>query len=248
MTIHYLAASGSNIQVGEHSEWHLFGLTLHADTIISTLVASAILLILGFIVRAKVTSGPPNGLQLFFETATGFLRRLIEDTVGVRVAPYLIPLSVTLFLFLLICNWLSALPLIVNGKDLLPPPAGDINLVLPLALMVFFWKHLAGARRHHGLGRQVLHVLKGHQPLLAPMWVIEEVSFVLGHALRLFGNILAGTIMLEVIAALLPAEINWVLNGGWKLFDLFIGAVQAFIFAFLTIIYFSQAMELREDH
>jgi F-type H+-transporting ATPase subunit a len=54
--------------------------------------------------------------------------------------------------------------------------------------------------------------------------------------------------LLEVIAGLLPAQINWVLNGGWKLFDLFIGAVQAFIFALLTIIYFSQAMENREAH
>jgi F-type H+-transporting ATPase subunit a len=150
--------------------------------------------------------------------------------------------------FLLICNWLAALPLIVGGHDLLPPPAADINLVLPLALMVFVWKHVAGARVHHGAGRQLVHVLRGHEPKLAPMWIIEEVSFVLGHALRLFGNVLAGTIMLEVIAALLPVEINWILNGGWKLFDLFIGAVQAFIFAFLTIIYFSQAMEVREDH
>lgn len=247
MTTLYLASS-SNIQVGEHSEWHLFGLSLHADTIISTLVASAILLILGFIVRAKVTSGPPNGLQLFFETVTNFLRNLIEGTIGLRVAPALVPLSITLFCFLLICNWLGALPLVIGGKDYLPPPAADINLVLPLALMVFFWKHFAGARRRHGLGRQFIHVLRGHEPKLAPMWIIEEVSFVMGHALRLFGNVLAGTIMLEVIASLLPSEISWVLNGGWKLFDLFIGAIQAFIFAFLTIIYFSQAMEIQEEH
>ncbi|HEY3752819.1 MAG TPA: FoF1 ATP synthase subunit a [Pseudonocardiaceae bacterium] len=246
--IPHVQAASTDIEVGVHPEWHLFGLTFNSDTIISTLVAAAILVILGFVVRRMVTSGPPKGLQLFFETVTGFLRDLIEGTVGVRVAPFLIPLSVSLFAFLLICNWLSALPLMVNGKDLLPPPAGDINLVLPLALMVFFWKHAAGARRHHGFGKQVLHVLRGHEPKLAPMWVIEEVSFVLGHALRLFGNVLAGTIMLEVIGALLPAEISWVLNGGWKLFDLFIGAVQAFIFAFLTIIYFSQAMEVQEDH
>lgn len=241
-------AANTNIEIGNHPEWHVFGLTLNSDTIISTLVASAILVILGLIVRAKITSGPPNGLQLFFETVTKFLRDQVEETVGIRVAPYLIPLSVALFCFLLICNWLGVLPLVVGGHDLLPPPAGDVNLVFPLALLVFFWKHVAGARRHHGVGRQVLHTLKGHEPKLAPMWVIEELSGVLSHALRLFGNVLAGTIMLEVIAALLPNTINWVLSGGWKLFDLFIGAVQAFIFAFLAIIYFGQATELREDH
>jgi F-type H+-transporting ATPase subunit a len=240
--------ASTNIEIGNHPEWHLFGLTLNADTIISTLVASAILLILGFIVRARVTSGPPGGIQLFFETITGMMRDQIETTIGLRVAPYLVPLSITMFLFLLFCNWLSVLPLTFGGHELLPPPAGDVNLVFPLALLVFVWKHVSGARVHHGAGKQLIHTLKGHYPAFAPMWVIEEFSGLLSHALRLFGNILAGTIMLQVIAALLPPEINWVLNGGWKLFDLFIGAVQAFIFAFLTIIYFGQAMEQREGH
>jgi F-type H+-transporting ATPase subunit a len=245
--IPHLQAS-TNIEIGNHPQWSLFGLTLNQDTIISTVVASVILIILGFWVRARITSGPAGGLQLFFETVTRFMQNQIETTIGLRVAPYLIPLSVTLFCFLLICNWLSVLPLTFSGREWLPPPAGDVNLVFALALMVFVWKHVSGARRHHGFGKQVLHTVKGHMPAFAPMWIIEEISGVLSHALRLFGNILAGTIMLQVIAALLPAEINWVLNGGWKLFDLFIGAVQAFIFAFLTIIYFSQAMELREDH
>jgi F-type H+-transporting ATPase subunit a len=241
----YVQAS-TNIEVGVHPEWHVFGLTLNSDTIISTLIASAIVLLVGFLVRARVTSGPPGGPQLLFETVTNFLRNQIQETVGIRVAPYLIPLTVTLFFFLLICNWLSVLPLVVNGKDLLPPPAGDVNLVYPLALGVFIWKHVEGSRVHHGVFKQVAHTVKGHQAQLAPMWIIEEISGLLSHALRLFGNVLAGTIMLAVIAALLPTEINWILGGAWKLFDLFIGAVQAFIFAFLTIIYFGQAMEIRE--
>jgi F-type H+-transporting ATPase subunit a len=248
MTEYVRASTSANIKIGEHPEWHFLGLTLNADTIISTLVASAILVALGLLVRAKVTSGPPGGIQLFFEAVTGFLRDQIESAIGLRVAPFLLPLSVSLFFFILICNWLSVLPLTINGTELLTPPAGDVNLVYPLALMVFVWRHLAGARRHHGIGRQIVFTLKGHLPAFAPMWVIEELSGVLSHALRLFGNILAGGIMLQVIALLLPPEINWALAGAWKLFDLFIGAVQAFIFAFLTIIYFSQAMELREDH
>jgi F-type H+-transporting ATPase subunit a len=159
-----------------------------------------------------------------------------------------LPLAVTLFFYILFANWLSALPLTFGGKEALPPPAADINYVLPLALLVFVWKHVAGSRAHHGAGRQLVHTLKGHQPGLFILWIIEEVSAVLSHTLRLFGNVLAGGILLTVIAGLLPVEINWVLNGGWKLFDLFIGLVQAFIFALLTIIYFGQAMEDREGH
>ena len=246
MTAYHAAIT--NIHPGDHPEWHFLGLTLNSDTIISTLVASAILVILGLVVRAKVTSGPPSGIQLFFETVTGFLRGQIEDLIGMRVASFVLPLSVTLFFYILFANWLSVLPLNFGGKELLPPPASDVNFVYPLALLVFVWRHAAGARIHHGVGKQLVHTLKGHYAPLSLLWIIEEVSGLLSHSLRLFGNVLAGGILLEVIAGLLPAQINWVLNGGWKLFDLFIGAVQAFIFALLTIIYFSQAMENREAH
>lgn len=241
-------AANTNINVGDHTEWHFLGLTFNSDTIIATLVASVILVIVGLVVRAKVTSGPPSGIQLFFETVVGFLREQIEGLIGMRVASFVLPLSVTLFFYILVSNWLSVFPLTVGGRELLPPPASDVNFVYPLALMVFIWKHVAGSRVHRGHGGQLLHTLKGHQPGLAPFWVIEEISGLMSHALRLFGNVLAGGIMLSVIAAILPVEINWALNGAWKLFDLFIGAVQAFIFALLTVIYFSQAMEMRDEH
>lgn len=247
MTSHVLAAA-TDIEVGAHPTWHFLGLTLNSDTIIATLVAAAIVVLLGFLVRIRITSGVPNGLQLFYETVTKFLRDQVQSTIGVRTAPYLAPLALALFIFVLACNWLSVLPLHIGGKDWLPPPTADVNLVYPLALLVFVWRYAAGARYRHGLGKQLVHVVKGHMPALAPMWVIEEISGVVSHALRLFGNILAGGIMIEVIGALLPPYIGWALNGGWKLFDMFVGLIQAFIFALLTIIYFSQSLESREDH
>jgi F-type H+-transporting ATPase subunit a len=65
-------------------------------------------------------------------------------------------------------------------------------------------------------------------------------------ALRLFGNIFAGTVMLAIIG-LIPAWLLWLPNGLWKAFDLIIGAIQAFIFALLTILYFGFALE-EEEH
>lgn len=234
---------------GSHSPvWTFLGLQFNGDTIISTLVAAVIVLAIAFLLRVKVTAGVPNGIQLAFETITKFLATQIESMIGRRVAPYLVPLSLALFTFILVCNWLSVLPAHIGGHDYLPPPTADVNLVYPLALMVFVWRHIAGARRHHGPGKQLIFVLKGHMPAFAPMWVIEEVSGVVSHALRLFGNVFAGGLMVEVIGSLLPASVGWALNGGWKLFDLFIGLIQAFIFALLTIIYFSQALEIREGH
>jgi F-type H+-transporting ATPase subunit a len=235
-------AAETTIEVGVHSEWHVFGLTLHADTILGTLVAAAVVVGLGLFVRSRITSGVPNGAQLFYESVTKFLRDQVESQIGVRTAPFLVPLSIGLFVFILACNWLVALPL----HHYLPPPTADVNLVYPMALMVFVWRQFAGARRHGGGFRQLKHIAQGHQPALAPLWFIEEIQGVMSHSLRLFGNILAGGVMLGLLG-LIPAYITWLPTAGWKLFDLFIGLVQAFIFAFLTIIYFAQSMEDRSE-
>jgi F-type H+-transporting ATPase subunit a len=235
-------AAETTIEVGHHTQATFLGLTLNIDTILGTLFAAAIVIGLGFYVRAKITSGVPNGVQLFYEAVTNFLRTQVETSIGVRAAPFLVPLSVTLFVFILACNWIVLLPL----HHVLPPPTADVNLVYPMALLVFFWRQFAGARAHGGPGRQLRHIAQGHQPKLAPLWFMEEITGVVSHSLRLFGNIFAGGVMLSLFG-LIPFYITWIPVAGWKLFDTFIGLVQAFIFAFLTIIYFAQSMEDRSE-
>jgi F-type H+-transporting ATPase subunit a len=83
-------------------------------------------------------------------------------------------------------------------------------------------------------------------PLLLPLNIIEELVKPVTLALRLFGNILAGTVMVGVIA-LLPSVVSWAPTSAWKLFDLFIGILQALIFALLTIIYFGMATGGHEE-
>jgi F-type H+-transporting ATPase subunit a len=83
--------------------------------------------------------------------------------------------------------------------------------------------------------------------ILTPINVLEELIKPFTLALRLFGNIFAGTVML-LIFTLLPAYILWLPNIGWKLFDIFIGLIQAFIFALLTILYFGTAIGEAEAH
>ncbi len=104
-----------NVKVGEHIEWHIFGVTLHGDTIISTLVAGAIIIVLGLWVRRKVNARKPSNGQLFFETVTGQVEQQVEDTMGIKTAPFVVPLAMALFLFILIANWLSILPVIHGG-------------------------------------------------------------------------------------------------------------------------------------
>ena len=247
-----ILAAGSGIEVGHHTEAQWFGLTVNTDTVLATAIAAVIVLALAFFLRAKVTStGVPSGVQLFWEAITTQLRNQIESAIGMKIAPFVLPLAVTLFVFILVANWLSVLPVQYTDStgaihELLKPPASDINFVLALALFVFICYHLAGFWRRGVIGHPV-KLLKGHVAILAPINLVEELAKPISLSLRLFGNIFAGGILVALIA-LFPPWIMWAPNAIWKSFDLFVGAIQAFIFALLTILYFSQSMELDEHH
>ena len=240
------------IEVGHHTTAKWFGLTVNTDTVLATAIAAVIVIALAFFLRAKVTSsGVPNGVQLFFEAITIQMRNQIEGTIGMRIAPFVLPLAVTLFVFILVANWISVLPVQYTDStgathELLKPPASDINFVLALALFVFVCYHAAGIWRR-GLFVHPKQVLKGHVAFLAPINLVEEIAKPISLSLRLFGNIFAGGILVALIA-LFPPWIMWAPNAIWKSFDLFVGLIQAFIFALLTILYFSQSMELEEEH
>jgi F-type H+-transporting ATPase subunit a len=250
MTEHILAEGA--IEVGHHTTATWLGMTVNTDTIYATALAAAITLALAFFLRAKVTStGVPGGVQLFWESITIQMRGQIEGAIGMKIAPFVLPLAVTLFVFILIANWISVLPVqygTANGGtgELLKPPASDINFVLALALFVFICYHAAGVWRRGIIGHPI-KVLKGHVAFLAPINLVEEIAKPISLSLRLFGNIFAGGIMVALIA-LFPPYIMWAPNAIWKTFDLFVGLIQAFIFALLTILYFSQSMELDEEH
>lgn len=240
------------IEVGHHETAEWFGLTVNTDTVLATAIAGVIVIGLAFFLKAKVTStGVPGGVQLFWEAITTQMRGQIEGAIGMKIAPFVLPLAVALFVFILIANWISVFPVQYGTADgatheLIKPPASDINFVLALALFVFVCYHAAGVWRRGVIGHPV-KVLKGHVAFLAPINIVEELAKPISLSLRLFGNIFAGGIMVTLIA-LFPPYILWAPNAIWKAFDLFVGLIQAFIFALLTILYFSQSMELEEDH
>jgi F-type H+-transporting ATPase subunit a len=232
----------TDITVGDHITRKFLGLTVNFDDLVGVLVAAAILLTLGFVMRARVTSGVPGTLQLAFETIVGGVERQVSETMGEAGRP-IIPLAVTLFLFILIANELEMIPT-GHSPQYLPAPTGDINFTAAMAIFVIVLVHVTWIRRQ-GLRRYLGHYFRPFWPLL-PINVIEEIAKPLTLALRLFGNIFSGGIMLLLIAELLPTKLIApipILDVVWKLFDgLFVGPVQAFIFSLLTILYFETAI------
>jgi F-type H+-transporting ATPase subunit a len=243
---------GATIHVGHHTMvFELFGMTFNGDTILATAITALIVIGLAFYLKTKVTStGVPGGVQLFWEALTIQMRQQIEGSIGMKVAPFVLPLSIAIFVFILVSNWLAVFPWQYGGSDgaaaeLYKPPASDINFVLALAVFVFFAYHAAGIWRRGPFG-YLKKVVKGHVAFLAPSNIVEEIAKPISLALRLFGNIFAGGILVALIA-MFPWYIQWLPNAIWKTFDLFVGLIQAFIFSLLTILYFSQSMELDHD-
>ncbi|MGD0379474.1 MAG: F0F1 ATP synthase subunit A [Acidimicrobiales bacterium] len=244
--IHLLA---SDINVGTHVQRD--GLDL--DTIWSTVVAMIIVIAMGLYLRAKATSGVPGKLQLTWEMGVDAVRTQVEGTIGPRGAA-VVPLAVTLFVFILVANWFSVLG-IGSEIEWIAPPTSDINVTLALALIVIIPVHIASIRARGVVGYVRHYVSQPFPKALFPVNIfingVEEIAKPLTLALRLFGNLLSGGLMLALIAALGVWSISHVpigdvatiiLNPVWKVFDLFIGAIQAFIFALLTILYFDSAM------
>ncbi|MEO8889087.1 MAG: F0F1 ATP synthase subunit A [Jatrophihabitantaceae bacterium] len=231
-----------NITPGEHIEWHVFGVTLNGDTITGTLVAGGILLLLGVLLRRKVSAQKPTKIQLFFETVTNQVEEQVESSMGLKTAPFVVPLAMTLFLFILIANWVSIVPT-GHHPEYVPPPASDVNLTYALALIVIVTMHVTGVRKN-GFKGYYAHLFRKPY-ILVPLNFVEEIMKPITLALRLFGNIFAGVIMVSLIASL-PAAVLWAPDIIWKLFDMFIGLIQAFIFGLLTVLYLSSIKPAEE--
>ncbi len=225
-------ATETEIEAGHHPTFTLFGLTFNSDTITSTVVGAAIVLIFGFLLRRQVTDGVPGKVQLLWEMLVEWVQGLTLNSLG-RINPFVVPLGVALFLFILITNWFEVIP--TDHK--LPPPAADVNMTYGLALVVIISVHVYGIRE---VG--IRHYLR---PFLSPLHLIEEIVKPFSLALRLFGNIFAGGIILSLFA--LAAVPTAPLAVVWKLFGMGIGGIQAFIFALLTILYFGFAVSGHGD-
>jgi len=236
--------TASTINPTEQAQVHFLGLALNIDTIIGTVIAALVVIGVGLFVRMRITTGVPNGVQLALETLVKLVRNQVDEAIGIDVAPFLVPVAMCLFLFILACNWLSVLPLNVGDHALMEPPTADVNLTYALALLMFCWQHVAGTKRHQGLGKHLAHVAKGHFPPFAPKWIMLQFVDLSSLALRLFGNMWAGGLMISLLA-LLPGYVFWLPGAAWKLFDLGIGLLQAYIFMLLTITYFKEQMEIR---
>ncbi len=237
--------------------------TFNYDSVISSAIAVIATLGVAFWLRSQLREGEPTKAQAIFEWGYDQLRALIKSNVS-DDALFIIPLAMTLFLFILIANWIEIFPLaifpILHGAN------ADLNQTLAMALVVigvvqWYSVRTLGWRGYFRRFTKPFELPLPVRIVFTPLNILEEAVKPLTLSLRLFGNIFAGAVMIGLIASLanlqLPVVgtvVGTVLGSlvliVWKAFDvIFIGFIQAFIFMLLTVIYFGAAREgLEHEH
>ncbi|MFW6111702.1 MAG: F0F1 ATP synthase subunit A [Candidatus Bipolaricaulota bacterium] len=138
----------------------------------------------------------------------------------------------TLFIFITLSNWISVVP----G---LSSPTADFNIPLSFALLIFVVSHYYGMRIN-GAGRYLKSFAEPY-PFMLPMNLVSEIAKPLSHSFRLYGNVFGGMVLIVVLTArMLPYGLPAVFQA---FYGLFIGAIQAFVFALLAVAYINVAVE-----
>ena len=197
------------------------------------LIILAVLFIFGFFARRAMLKATevPTGFQNVVELIVEMLDKMVDNTMGKNGKNFRNYIG-TIFIFILVCN--------LSGLFGLRPPTADYGVTLPLGLMTFTLIHVNKFRY-----QKVSGVLKGlcdPWPFWAPINMIGDIAVPISLSLRLFANILSGTVMMALVYGLLnKLALFWpaVLH---VYFDMFSGAIQTYVFCMLTMTYVSDAI------
>jgi F-type H+-transporting ATPase subunit a len=211
--------------------WQYGFITLNG-TIVFTWFVMAILILISVLATRRLSSGRTiSRWQNMLEVVVGTVRRQMKEMLGRGGLRYLSFVG-SMFLFISVSNLLSVLPFY-------DPPTGSFSMAAALAVAVFFAVPVFGVAEQ-GVGGYLRHYIQP-SPLMLPFNVISELSRTLSLAVRLFGNIMSGTMIVGVLLSIAPILVPLIMEA----LGLLIGQIQAYIFAALSTVYIGSAIRAR---
>lgn len=217
------------------------------NTFLTSLLTSLGLIIFALLVKIKIQS-VPNFFQNLLEGLFEIILGLMDGVTGNRKQSYrFFPLVVTIFIFILISNWLGLFPgfgtigffEIYKGKEVFVPffraATSDLNITLGLAIVSvfacqFFGVASAGFFKY---SKRFFNLKSPVDFFIGLLEFISELAKFVSFSFRLFGNIFAGKVLLVVVSFLIP----YLIPLPFYFLEIFIGFIQAFIFAILTLVF-----------
>ena len=235
-----LLSGGSDVDVMVHGlvSYSFFGHEVWITTTHVSLLL-VVLILCGFSIAAgramKKGTEVPGGFQNVVELIVEKLDGMVDSTMG-KSAPKFYNYVGTIFIFILFSN--------ISGLLGLRPPTADYGVTFPLGVLTFILIHFNQFKHQKpkAIWADMCSPLPPWLPIWFPINVISEIAVPISWSLRLFANVLSGTIMMALIYGLLGAIATVWPAALHVYFDLFSGAIQTYVFCMLTMTYISNAI------
>nr|WP_087946591.1 F0F1 ATP synthase subunit A [Neobacillus bataviensis] len=222
----------------------MYHLTFDLSIILTTTIAAIIVFLIAYLFTRNPAIGTPNRRQNFMEWILEFVKDIMNSSMVASNNLFILSTGVALLMYLFIAN-LMGVPFSIITVEEHPvawwkSPTADAHVTMTLAIMIIAYTHFIDIRLH-GFKHFFISFFKPFK-ILFPINAIEQLATTLTLGLRLFGNIYAGEVMLALIANTvthgffisLLASVPMII---WQAFCIFIGAIQAYIFVTLTMVY-----------
>lgn len=247
-------SEGPAIHITPGEIFHINGISI-TNSMIYGLLSSILIIIFLVVVARRMTVRPRRSVIQFVEIGVEFIVSTIENSMGSRKkAIKYAPVFATAFFFVMLSNWLGLIPgsgesLMYNNQPIIRPFTADLNATLAAStIMMILVQYFA--IKESGFLKHIRHFFAGSllNPatyLLGIFEIFSEFTKIFSLALRLFLNVAIGEAIIAIFSYLgsfaAPVTTLPIL-----LLELFIGALQAYIFTMLTIMYLSAA--IKHDH
>jgi F-type H+-transporting ATPase subunit a len=239
-----------HISISAEPIFTIAGVTI-TNSILTTWIVTALIIIATLIFsRSLKTKGAPSRLQSLVEMVIEGLYGIVEGVAGAAKARKFFPLVATFFIFILFSNWSGLLPGagtigfhgVLHGENVFIPywraPTADVNTTLALGLIAMTTVQVYGFRY---LGFKYLKkFFDFSSPInffVGILELVSDLSKIISFTFRLFGNIIAGEILLLVMAMLVPYFGPTPFYG----LELFVGFIQALVFLMLSTVFINMA-------
>ncbi len=253
--------------------FHLGSLPV-TNALITAWIAVVLFVAFAWTVKRNLSAGAPGKFQTAVEALIEFMLSYVDQVTHDREkSKRFLPLAGTLFLFILVCNWMGSIPGVgsiwravsIDGRveqvPVFRPANSDLNLTLAMALLTVVASHLVGMitigffahwNKFVAIGTILKSFKKGGINIMvglveAMVGVIEffaEIAKVVSLSLRLFGNIFAGEVLITVMYSL----VAFIVPLPFTALELIVGVVQATVFAMLALVYLTILSEKPHGH
>lgn len=235
----------------------VFGMPI-TNSLIASLITTVVLLVIAYSATRNVRE-VPKGLQNLFEIVIEALFNMVDSVTGDKKQSYkFFPLVATIFIFIIISNWLGLLPGFgsvgffetvqegVHDEEhsvfvpLLRSANSDLNITIALAMISVFATQVFGIATLgvFKYGKKFINFSSPIKFFVGLLELVGEIAKMVSFSFRLFGNVFAGEVLLVVIMMLAP----FIIPIPFFALELFVGFIQALVFAMLTLVFLKVAV------